>query len=876
MIQRLLYEFLNRILQFPWLVLLIYLVISAASLNYTVQHLGINTNTSDLLSKDLPFIKIRAELDKAFPQDAAAIIVVVESATPEQTAMASELVSQRLAQSKLFDATYIPSDNAFFRKQGFLYLSLDELEILSTKLIDAQPFIGYLSAHYHFSGLINIIALALEGQEQELTMPLDPLLMALDQSLLAVKAGQTHDLSWQTLLTEGSLGKEQTRRLVITRPHLDFQQLMPAGLPMDFLRKLGNEIATQFPGVNLSFTGEIALEHEEMETVSQGMLITSLVSILLVCAALWIGLRSFRLLLVTFIALVVGLVLTAGFAALSIGHLNLISIAFAVLYIGLGVDFATHLCLRFQECRNQDMDIELAIRESIESVGSSLFLCALTTAIGFFAFVPTDFKGVSELGIISGGGIFIGLLVSLSLLPVLLKLLPIKPATTVRHSQLPEWVYLFPFRHATLVRICALLLALLATLSLSQIRFDSNPINLRDPTTQSVIAFKKLLKSQVDSPFACSALTGNLQQANQLAAKFSQLSSVHEAITLANMVPEQQDEKLDIIENLNLIMPVQLNRFVNAPEHSDIRAALLDFDARLSQVALNSSKQVAEDLLLKLQQDVQAFVHDADSKPNPELIYQQLEQSVLKLLPHTMLMLRDGLTATGFNMDDLPLEVRSHWVSQDGSIYRVLVMPEQDLNDPENLKLFVNQILQTSPNVFGLPIGDVSSGQAIVEAFIEAFSSALLMIILLLIVLTRKLRTVVLIVVPLLLAALLTGACNVWLNNPFNFANIIVLPLLLGMGVDSGIHIVHRLQHQRGDQTRLLQSSSARGVFYSALTTICSFSSLAFNSHAGTASMGLLLAIGIVFMIICSLLVLPAMAGNGKWMRSKTDQTKKL
>lgn len=841
--------------------LLLFILLSAGSVIYTRDHLGINTNTSDLLSRDLPFIKIRAELDQAFPRDASAIIVVVESPTPEQTAEASRFVEQHLqAETDLFESAYIPVDNAFFRQQGFMYLSLGELESLSDKLVDAQPFIGYLSAHYHFAGLMDIIGLALEGREQDLAMPLDPLLNAIDRSLLAVKAGQTHYLSWRQLLAETSLGGDQTRRLVITRVRLDFKQLMPAGKPMRYLRDLATDMARRFPQVQLSFTGEIALEHEEMETVNHDMIVSSIVSLLLVCLALWIGLRSFKLLLVTFIALIVGLVLTAGFAAVSVGHLNLISVAFAVLYIGLGVDFATHLCLRYQECRQLGMPTEQAIMNSMDTVGRSLFLCALTTAIGFFAFIPTDFKGVSELGIISGGGIFIGLLVSLSLLPALLRLLPVKPLPLNGKTLLPQWVYEFPFRHAKGVLAAAILLAMAAGAELTQLSFDSNPINLRDPNSQSVIAFKKLLRSQTDSPFATSALADSLAHADELAAHFAKLPSVHEAITLSSMVPDRQDEKLEIIDNLNLIMPVQLNRFSEAQEASDTRAALVKLRDTLQNAVGQPQAAVDLTVLDKLRRDVDEFVAYADAQPNPADVYARLEDSVLKLLPETMLILRDGLSASAFGIDDLPPEVKSQWASADG-VYRVLVLPKQDLNNPEYLKQFVKDILDSYPKVFGLPIGDVTSGQAIVDAFIEAFSGALAMIVLLLLVVTRCLKTTILIVTPLLLAALLTGAFNVWLHNPFNFANIIVLPLLLGMGVDSGIHIVHRLQHQE-DRNRLLQTSAARGVFYSALTTLCSFSSLAFNTHAGTASMGLLLAIGISLTIVCSMLVLPAMANK--------------
>lgn len=859
-------DFVNRCfklpLRFPWLIVLAFFLLSGASLYHTINHLGINTNTTDLLSRDLPFVKIRTELDNAFPQDASSIIVLVESPTPEQTAIAAAYVNRKLnSQSEFFDSSYIPTDNPFFRQQGLLYLDLNELESLAGKLVDAQPFIGYLSNHYHFAGLMDILGLALTGQEQDLAMPLDTLLQAVGESLDKTRTDQSHFLSWQRLLTDTSFGADQNRRLVIARARLDYSQLLPAGKPMAYLRQMAGEMAAEFPGVSVSFTGEIPLEHEEMESVNQGMVVSSLVSLLLVCSVLWIGLRSGRLLLVSFVCLVVGLFLTAGFATVAVGHLNLISIAFAVLYIGLGVDFATHFCLRYQECRQQGLETEAAILNSLETVGSSLFLCAATTAIGFFAFVPTDFKGVSELGVISGAGIFIGLLVSVVLLPALLKLLPIgtKPQTA-SSVLLPSWLSMLPFNHRRTIKASALLLALGSGLVLTQLSFDSNPINLRDPTTQSVIAFKKLLKTQTDSPFATSALTDNLAHADALAAEFAQLPSVHEAVTLSSLVAEQQADKLEIIDNLNMIMPGQLDRFATEPEASDVRAGLLSLQDNLQKALAQQGGSISPAVLQALQQQISAFIQDADARAEPAAQYARLQQSIMRLLPHTMLMLRDGLTAGEFGLDDIPNDVRRHWVSADGKTYRVLVLPEQDLNDPANLKLFVNDILRTYPNSFGLPIGDVTSGQAVVEAFIEAFTGALLMIVLLLLVLTRSVRATWLAVAPLLLAALMTGACNVLLNNPFNFANIIVLPLLLGMGVDSGIHMVHRLQHEHTAREDLLGSSSARGVFYSALTTMCSFSSLAFNSHAGTASMGLLLAVGISLMILCSLLVLPAMA----------------
>lgn len=850
----------RALLRFPWLIFLSIVVLCLFSAGYTSQHLGINNNTAQLLDQDLPFQQVRLKLEQAFPQDAATIIAVLASATPEQNALAADFVQRRLqAETEVFDSVYSLENDPFFRRQGFLYLDLDQLEMLSAKLADAQPFIGYLSQHYHFAGLTDILTLALENQAADSAMPLDNLLGAIDQTVVAANQGQSHFLSWQQLLTGMDSEQNRTRRLLIIKPKLDFKQLMPAGQSMAYLRRLTEDVTMLYPGVTVELTGEVALEHEEMETVNHDMLVSGLTSFVLVCISLWLGLRAWQLLLCTLLALIAGLVLTAGFAAVAIGHLNLISVAFAVLYIGLGVDFATHFCLHYQECRAQGMDADTALLHSMTSVGPSLLICALTTSAGFFAFIPTDFKGVSELGIISGGGMFIGLGVSLTLLPAMLKILSPLPMSTRRPASLPLWLYDLPFRYARSIRIVSLLLAVSAAFSLTGIRFDSASINLRDPKSPSVIAFKQLLQSQTESPFAISALADNLEHANQLADQFTRLSSVHQAITLSNLVPDEQEQKLEIIDNLNLIMPMQLNQFAPVYEASDVRASLVKLQAALLQARTHPAAGLTVERLDTLLKHIDEFIHKADSDGEPGTAYKNLEDSILVLLPHTLLILRDGLAASPIELDNLPDSLRRHWVSDNGR-FRVLVTPAQDLNAPDHLREFVSQVMETHPAVFGLPIGDVTSGQAVVDAFIQAFASALLLIVLLLLLMTRSLKATLWVMAPLLLAALLTAACNVWLNNPFNFANIIVLPLLLGMGVDSGIHIVQRLRHRPDQADELLHSSSARGVFFSALTTLCSFTSLAFNTHQGTASMGLLLSVGIVLTIICSLLVLPALA----------------
>jgi uncharacterized protein len=560
--------------------------------------------------------------------------------------------------------------------------------------------------------------------------------------------------------------------------------------------------------------------------------------------------------------LVVGLIVTAGFAAITVGHLNVISIAFATLYIGLGVDYAVHICLYYRERRVRGYTNEQAIHHSMSGVGSSLFLCALTTALGFLSFIPTDYAGVSELGIISGGGIFIGLLISVTVLPALFCVLPVNNPKPINSAFAPKFLVTLPFHYSTPIRIVSVLLGIGACVVLTQLSFDSNPVNLRDPNSESVSSFKELLKSKNDSPFALITLANKLDEAKAIAAKMDKLPTVHEAITLADFVAKDQDEKLTTIEDLNLILGNQLENFGKTlPENTNQKAALVKFNEELKKAIAEHSPNAPMATLQQLQQRIEAFIQQADSSANPVASYSLLENNMLGLLPYTLERLKTSMTATAFGIDDIPDYIRSHWLSANG-LYKILISPKQDLNDPENQKAFVADAQKVDNKVSGLPVANQASGDAVVKAFIQAFGSAFIAIVLVLLVIYRSIKQTALVILPLILAALLTGATNVLLDNPFNFANIIALPLLLGLGIDSSILIMHRLHFNVQENENLLQSSTTRGIIFSSITTLCSFSSLSFTSHQGMASMGLLLSIGLFFTVVCSLIVLPAFSGK--------------
>ena len=854
------------------------------SLYYTVAYLKINTDTTNILAPDLPFQQDRQRFLKAFPQDDQAILVVVDAKSPEQTTRALAYLGKQFRDEKQqIESVYIPGVGPYFDKHGLLYLELDDVRELAAKLTEAQPFIGTLSKDNSLNGLVSIIELALTTEDRAVPVDLSFLLDKIRAALRADLEGTNYQLSWQQLMfgaditrdgvyaaSQSGTGAAQdlltTRRFILLKPKLDFAKTVAAELPLKAVRTIVDNAGQLFPGTSIRLTGEVVLEHDELESVQQSTAVASMFAIILVCLSLTAGFRSLKLTLATLIVILMGSILTLGFATLAIGHLNLISISFTVLYIGIADDFAVQLILRYRELLQERLPQRQALIKALHSVGPSTALCAMTASVGFFAFIPTAYAGVSELGIIAGVGIIIALIVSMTVLPAMLKLLPMDMTKmAASRTVFPEWVYRFPLQHRVLIRWLAVVFTLAGLALLTQVRFDFDPLNLRDPNSESVTTFKELLKTRETSPMTLTVLATNKTDALATAQKLKQLDSVENAITIFDFVPETQEEKMAIIEELSLLMGLQLTKF--PPVHEDsienhtlalknLQKAIAKKLAVMPDGPLPASlRPLAEDLeqvLVKL---------EPESIPVKKARLDKLQSGLLDTLPDTMNSLLKGLTADTVSIDALPRELSERWLNKDG-IYRIMIFPSKDLGDLGNLKEFIAEVRQLAPGATDLPVIYLETGNAVVKAFQQALISALLAITVLLLIILRNLKETLLILLPLLMAAVLTGASTVLMDIPFNFANIIIIPLLFGLGADSGIFIIQRLRNMSAKDDSVLRTSTARGVIFSNLTTLGSQVSMAFSSHTGMASMGQLLAIGLSLMVLCTLLVLPAFAGR--------------
>ena len=653
----------------------------------------------------------------------------------------------------------------------------------------------------------------------------------------------------------------ERRRLIIVKPRLLYDKLQPSRPAIEAIRAEATGLGLGGQrGVRVRLTGSAVIDHEELESVAEGAGVAGLVSLCLVATLLVWGLGSLRLVLAVLLTLIAGLAWTAAFAAAAIGHLNLISVAFAVLFIGLGVDFGIHFSLRYRE----EIDIGRAHAEALKraagGVGDALSLCAVAAAIGFLSFLPTDFVGVSELGLISGAGMFIALFASMTLLPALLTLMPPAPGNPGRRQAPPPVLQRAVRRHGRKITRGALGLGLAALAALPFARFDFDPLNLKDPAAESMQTFRDLERQGERSPYAIEILAADLDEAAALAVRLEALDVVDEALTLHDFVPQDQEEKLAIIDEMALFLsPLSMAPDVVAPPGDDERrASLARFRSSLETLV---SARADDPLAAPAGRLGRALARFETASGLDGEAWRRLEEALVGSLPKRLDELRRALDARPATLDDLPQSLRGRRLAADGRA-RVQVYPADDISDQGALRRFVAAVRGVSPGATDTPVIILEAGEAVVAAFRQATVTALVLISALLLVLLRSLRDSALVLAPLLLAGLLTVATTVLLDLPFNFANVIVLPLLLGLGVASGVHLVLRSRRDAGAEG-LLGTSTPRAVLFSALTTVGSFGSLAMSSHPGTASMGLLLTIAIAYTLLSALVVLPAMLAPG-------------
>jgi len=835
---------------------LIALILAVAAGFYTARKFEINTDINTLISPNLDWRKRDIQFDDAFDRDRT-ILAVVEGPTPELANSATAALNQKLAgDTQHFESVQPLGSGEFFEKNGLLFPPVAQVARFTSQFESAAPLIEIMAGDPSLRGLTGALETGLVGVKRgqvkldSTERPFNQIAQTVE-NVLNSGAGT---FSWRELVSEKPLTDADRRAFIEFKPILDFNALEPGKAATDAIRQAAFDLnlAGEY-GARVRLTGPVPIANEEFATVADGAVVNGIGTVLVVLFILWMALHSTKIISAVFANLFIGLSITTAIGLWMVHSLNLLSIAFAVLFVGLGVDFGIQFSVRYRSERFKSNELQTALEKAAEYSAIPLSLAAMATAAGFLSFLPTDYKGVSELGQIAGVGMLVAFLTSITVLPALLSLLnPPGEKEPVGYAFLAP-VDHFLEKHRVIIIVGTLLVAVAGLPLLYFLRFDFNPINLRSPKVESIATFLDLRNDPNTGANAINVMTNSEADAKKIEAKLAKLPEVLRVVSLDSFVPEDQPEKLKLIaQGAKALNPALNPESIDAPpsdaENVDALKGTVESLRRTAGDAKGPGAAASRRL-------ADALSRLADSN---EAVRNKTQAIFVIPLKVVLDQLKNALQAKPVSLKTLPSDLVRGWKTKDG-LTRVEAQPRGDPNDNDTLRKFAAAVLAAEPNAVGGPVSILKSGDTVVKAFIHAGLGALVVISFLLWLTLRRVTDVLLTLVPLLVAGAVTLEICVLIGLPLNFANIVALPLLLGVGVAFKIYYVTAW---RAGKTNLLQSSLTRAIFFSAMTTATAFGSLWLSSHPGTASMGKLLALSLVMTLAAVLLFQPALMGK--------------
>ncbi len=834
------------------LITLIFALLAVVCVWFADGHLGIDSDTDHMFASSLPWRQQELAMDREFPQFNDVLVAVVHGPTPEEAdAAADELTTALQADQTHFRDVARPDADPFFRHEGLLLLSGQDLTKLLDSLLNAQPLLGPLATEPSALGLLHGVSLMAQGVRIEHAdlSAYKPALEQLRQVLDAAAAGHAVPLSWQNLLGGGEAGQPDPMRLVLIHPVMQVGALQPGLAATQAFERIRASLPEVRSGrATIDYTGSVALSDVQIGALTEGIVVSMLVSVVLLALWLYLALRSWRLIVPILLNLLVGLALTLGFAALAIGTLNVISVAFAVLFVGLAVDFAIQFAVRLRDMRQQLPVLAVALRRTGAIAGAQISVAAAAIACGFLAFAPTAFVGVAQLGLIAGVGMCLALLCTLTLLPALLWLF--QPRDQGGELALPygvRWDELMRNRRKGVLALFALLGAA-GLVAVASIPFDANPLHTQAPDSEPMRTLRSMADDPVTNPFNINIMVPSLAEARALAARLEKLPEVSSVISAATFVPPDQSASLDQLEQAqDLMLPSLTPHAAPIPvTPAALRSAIVDTRSAIADAA----HELPADSPLR---GIDAALARLSHAPDSDLLV--MNAAVSRFLPGQLASLRDALDANEITLQNLPASIRRDWLSPQGQV-RIQVSPTAAAQDTAGLRRFVQAVQAIEPQAGGSAVTTIASADTIMHAFQQAAVLATLAIALVLIAVLRHLRDSGIVLLTLGMSALLTALLARLDGMTINYANIIALPLLLGVGVSFNVYFV---MNWRAGMRSFVGSASARAVLYSALTTGTAFGSLALSHDLGMASMGAMLLLSLVAVLVATFAFLPAL-----------------
>lgn len=836
------------------LIIAVAAILGLGSATYVERHFAVNSNVHKLLSPNLPWVERNAAYMVAFPQQATSILAVVTAPTPEFAGIAAAALATKLAQQKSqFHAVSANQSSPYFARESLLYLSPEDLQARMDALSQAAPLLRTLASDPSLRGLSHTLSLALGGLQarrftlDQTTQPLDAIAAPIEQVLV----GKPAAFSWQALLANAPAAPQDLMSLVNIWPVLDYSVIEPGQRATAAVRKAVEDAKLQSSyDATVRLTGTVPLADQQLSTLHQDVGLNFALTGIIIVSVLWLGLRSMRIVTAACLSILIGLVITAAAGLALAGAFNPISVAFAVLFVGLSADFAIQFSMRYRAQRHEKVDLKSALVETARLVGAPLTLAALAAAAGFLSFVPTDYRGVAELGMIAGCGMVVAYVASLTLLPVLLWYCdpPAEPEP-LGYAGLAG-ADRFLQRHRVLIVAATSIIALAGLPFLFQLQFNFDPNSLQSTNAEPLVALRALNRNPRIVINSAHTLTAPAD-APAVVKAVSALPEVGGTRNLNSFIPADQDTKIKIIAGAAGVIDPALNAPKAAPasdsdDVAGLRTAAKDLQATTSEgggPGAAAAARLAKDL-------------DALASASPDL-RQKAASVFIAPLRIDLQQLQASLHPQTVIRADLPPDLVREWMTPTG-LMRTEILPKGNANDTATIRKFAKAVLKVAPNATGLAIEVYESGRTVTDAFIKAGIIAICSIAVLLLIVLRRVSDVLLTLIPLLVAAAVTLEICGLTGFQINYANMIALPALLGVGVAFKIYYVIAW---RSGESNFLQSSLTRAVFFSALMTATAFGSLMFSSNPGISSMGKLLGLSLACTLASAALFQPALMG---------------
>ena len=870
------------------LVILVSLVLAILSLWVTAQKLTFKTGRGDLVAKGLPYVEQYENYREHF-EDLEGMVVVVEGENPADMAGFAEALAIKLqAQSHLFSRVVYKIDTHYFRSRFLLYLNQDELATLARKLEDHRGFLesvnGAPGLHSLLSsinaeissGMVDsLLTNFLGGDDEEESGDAEDLnlLIRLLEEMTRSLMGETGYRSpWQTLFTGGTDSLREKGYMVSENDDLLFILVVPNEDETSFTgykdavilaRQFIAETRKDFPDITVGLTGEEVISSDEMLTTQADVETASKIALTGVALLFIIAYRGVVKPLLAVFCLLLALCWTIGFTTLTIGHLNILSIVFTTILIGLGIDFGIHILERYKEERHNGHEILKALQKTVQGTGRGNFSGAITTAMAFGAMVLTDFIGIVELGWIAGWGILFCMVAMLLVLPALVTLEEkwrkphyalVRSATTKQR----QWIDKLFDHYYLIIGLCTVLV-LIASVSLKDLRFDYNLLNLQAKDTEAVQYEMKILERAGRSAWSAAMLADSLKEVQEKELQLKALPTVARFESILVVIPEHQEKNLRTIrENLAPL----LKELEVEPEDVTFSWKGLNKTLKRIQFKLQGREEGGDSLdpVRVAGNRLQNFLKQSQ-KVEPDLAEKRLLGfSELLFTDYRDLIdeLKANAEAQPVRLEEIPPKLRERYISQKGK-YVIHIFPSVDIWDQEERRKYLSDLRSVDPNVTGTAVHMFESTRLMTEGYVKGGLYAMTAIIIYVYFMFRNVRTVFFVLLPVLAGSIWTVGVMELIGLKLNMANMVILPLILGIGVVNGIHITHRYREEEDKHASVLGKSTGPAVLLSSLTTMIGFGSMMVADHSGVFSLGLVLTIGVFNCLMASITFLPAL-----------------